>query len=105
MQEKRAQYTAERKGGRPPGGVLRQFTEDNPELAKERHQCIRTRARLMRLLLAQSKGLTNPSQSQWGLVMRVKELDRRIEKILPIQVKLAGRRTAEDREKILRLMG
>lgn len=99
--EKRKEYTADRKGGRPTGSALQQFTEDWPELAAERHQCIRTRARLMRYLLA-SEEHEHPKLHE--LVQRIKELDKRIHKILPMQVKQAGRRTAADRGRILGLI-
>lgn len=93
MREKRALYTAGRKGGRPLGSRVQALQARSPELAKERHQCIRTRARLMRYILASS----NPTRIlNWS--GRVATLDRRIKEILPLVC--SGRRTRADAARI-----
>lgn len=95
MQEKRAKYTAERRGGRPPGSAVQQFAEDWPELAQERHKCIRDRARLMRYII----GSDNPTKIfEWA--DRILILDRRIKEILPLQVEKPGRRTDKSRQQL-----
>lgn len=83
------------RSGRPMGSAVKDLFRDKPELALERHECIRTRARLMRCII----GSSNPTRIlDWA--GRILVLDRRIKEILPLQVEKPGRRTDESRQKL-----
>lgn len=99
MYRRRKEFLAKhpsKRAGRPTtSSVVKKLFEDNPELAQERHKCIRSRARLMRYLL-----VADDKEKRARLVGRIKALDDRIKAIMPLQVEQPGRRSAESREEL-----
>lgn len=90
--EKRVQYTAERKGGRPPGSQVQALAKENPELALERHKLIREQARLQRYLVA-----AEDDDRICSLVHRIDAIQQHLKEILGFQVKKFNRRSEESR--------
>lgn len=102
LYERRKQYHRENpptRAGRPMGSAVKDLFESAPELAQERHQCVRTRARLMRYILK-----SNSPAKIFGWAGRILILDRRIKEILPLQVEKPGRRTDASRQRLAEVL-
>lgn len=76
-----------KRAGRPVGSSLAGLS---PELLAERHRLVRSRARLLRLLVPEED-----EDRICEIVSRTKELRKRIEEILPFQVANPGHRSVE----------
>jgi hypothetical protein len=96
MYERRVRYREEHpvaRSGRPVGSPVKDLMESSPELAAERHRCVRARARLLRCILH----CTDPDKvDKWQA--QVDALSIRIIEILPMQVALPGHRSRNDAE-------
>ena len=83
------------RSGRPAGGHVKSLFESNPELAQERHKCIRDQARFIRYLLA-----TEDEERICKLTGKIDILRKRVSEILRFQVVQPGRRTSEDTQAV-----